>query len=538
MADSNTDSYNQFPYKNSVDRLNTYKQNAQFFSGDHFDAFSIKVDSKQYNRAYAELRYIVNNFPGLLSKVSADFLFSEPPIIRLPLLDADNPYNKNDDDGIDPDANASATDDVFELETPKPNPNQKWLENLIFENRLDVQLYESALTNSYKGDAVFKLRIGSLHDTETSSVIIEQIMPDFYFPDLNPTNVSADPQRVEIAFVLTIGDKDYLRKEIHTPGQIENQAFEMNGTKIVEQVPLSVLGDDSLQDIEMTGVDRILVVHVPNWSDGTTHFGITDYQDIMSLVYALNNRATLIDNILDKHADPILAVPEGVMDENGEIQRSKLGVYEKTDDGEKPEYIVWDAKLEASFQELQSLTSSLYMYSETSPAVFGDDSGKSSGRESGRALKYRLMRTVAKIKRKQRYYDYALKEIIYLAELLAIEHKVSANGESFKGEAEIPSIEWADPIPVDSYEQAQEEELRLASGNQSLKDSIKNIDKVNDEQAVQKIQEIYAEQKQLKPSVPSIPGNAPGVMVAPQKTDPFKTDIILPKQSAPPAAGV
>ncbi|MEC5150879.1 phage portal protein [Cryobacterium sp. GrIS_2_6] len=538
MTNKINDDYNQFPYKNSVNRLNRYKTNQQLFAGDHFKAFSIKVESKDFNRAYAQLRYIVNNFTGLLSKVSADFLFSEPPIVRLPLIDKANPYNKDNDDAVNPNSNASAADDVFKLEIPKPNPNQEWVENLIFENRLDIQLYESALTNSYKGDALFKLRVGTLRDPDNTSVIIEQIMPDFYFPDLDAQNVSADPQRIEIAFCIDIGDNTYLRKEIHTPGQIENEVFLMNGTKIVRQEPLSVLGDPNLMDVETTGVDRLLIVHIPNWSDGTTHFGIDDYQDITSLVYALNNRVSMVDNILDKHADPILAVPEGVMDENGEIERSKLGVYEKTQDGEKPEYIVWDAKLEASFTEIETLLQSLYMYSETSPSVFGEQGGKGGGSksESGRALKYRLMRTVAKIHRKQRYYDYALKEIIYLAELLAKVHNIPANGVHFEGDPEIPSIEWADPIPVDSYEQAQEEELRLSSGNQSLKDSIKNIDKVDDEQAVQKIQEIYAEKKQLEPSVPTMPGNAP--IAPPQKTDPFATSISVPVTQKAPDAGV
>jgi hypothetical protein len=527
---------NLYPYANSTARLARYNFNQQLFIGEHFDAFRIKVNNEAYSKQYAKLRYVVMNFAGLLSKVSADMLFSEPPVIRLPLMDKDNVYNKSMDTAVNPNANAAATDDVFQLETPKPNPNQEWLENLIFDNRLEVQLYESALTNSYKGDALFKLRVGSLHDSGSASVIIEQIMPDYYFPDLDNNNVNADPKRIEISFVTEINDKKYLRKEIHTPGQIENQLFLMEGNKIVKQEALSLLGDPDLLPIETTGIDRLLVIHIPNWSDGTNHYGYDDYQDLVTLLYSLNNRISMIDNILDKHADPILAIPEGVLDEDGNVNRGKIGVYEKSQDGDKPEYIVWDAKLDASFNEIETLLESLYMYSETSPAVFGSASGKNAMRtESGRALKYRLMRTVAKIRRKQRYYDYGIKELIYIAQMLAVAHKVDALGVSFSGEPEIPSIEWADPIPVDSYEQAQEEELRLASGNQSLKDSIKNIDKVDDEQAVQKIQEIYAEKKQLEPSVAPLTGNAPGTAAA-GKADPYGENITIPQATKAPAA--
>lgn len=524
MAASTNNDPNHFPYQNSKVRLAKYEQNQLLFSGDHFAAFRIKINDDDYNRAYSQLRYVVNNFAGLLSKVSADFLFSNPPGIRLPLAESTGTKTNSDD--------------VIQLEAPKPNPNQEWLENLIFENRLDVQLYESALTNSYKGDVVFKLRVGELRDPNNSSVIIEQVMPEYYFPDLDNNNVSADPKRIEIAFTLVINGKKYLRKEIHTPGKIENQAFEMDGDKIVSRVGLNVLGIDGLLDVEATGVERMLVVHIPNWSDGTAHFGIDDYNDLMSLMFALNNRLTLIDNILDKHADPILAVPEGVMDEEGNIDRSKLGVYEKSQDGEKPEYIVWDAKLEASFQEIESLLQSLYMYSETSPSVFGEAAGKGSAKtESGRALKYRLMRTVAKIKRKQRYYDYAIKEIVLVAQELAKAHNVKAGGVAFAGTPAIPSIEWPDPIPTDSYEQAQEEELRLASGNQSLKDAIKNIDGVDDEQAIEKIEEIMAEKKQLEPAVPVLPGNAP-VTTTPDKTDPYGQNVKTPTTAKAPNATV
>lgn len=531
-----------YPYPNSTARLQKYNFNQQLFKGEHFDAFRVKINNEQYSKDYAKLRYLVMNFAGLLSKVSADMLFGDETLIKLPVQDKDNPYNENQQNDIDPDANADATSDVFTLKTPKPNPNQEWLENLLFDNRLDVQLYESALTNSYKGDALFKLRIGPLHGNP-EAVIIEQVMPDYYFPDIDKYNVNCEPESIEISFTIKIGEEEYLRKEIHTPGLITNEVYMIRDGKIAAKADLSVLGIPDLQPTEDTGVDRMLIIHVPNWSDGTEHFGYDDYSDLLTLMYSINNRMSKIDNILDKHADPILAIPDGVLDKDGNINRSKLGVFEKGDDGEKPEYIVWDAKLDSSFDEVDRILDSLYMYSETSPSVFGvTGSAKQSARaESGRALKYRLMRTVSKIKRKQRYYNYAIKELIYVAQMLAAAHKVPALAVKFKGKPEVPSIEWPEPIPQDSYEQSQEEELRLSSGNQSLKDSIKNIDNMDDEQAVQKIQEIYAEQKQLNPPVAVPVSTAPTEGDAPQpavpgqavKTSKQGVAIQVPKNTKP-----
>lgn len=62
---------------------------------------------------------------------------------------------------------------------------------------------------------MFKVRIGAGPSGEPS-VIINQVMPDYYFPDLHPNNVSADPTSIEIAHCITIGEKTYLPMETHT----------------------------------------------------------------------------------------------------------------------------------------------------------------------------------------------------------------------------------------------------------------------------------------------------------------------------------
>ncbi len=330
----------------------------------------------------------------------------------------------------------------------------------------------------------------------------------------------------------------------------------MEGTEIIsqetEQKAKELLNDPNFVEDEPTGVDRILLVHVPNWKDGRTYFGNDDYQDLTTLFFAINNRISKIDNILDKHSDPILAIPEGILDEEGHVKREHLGLFEKGQDGEVPEYIVWNAQLEAAFNEIDRLFDSLYLFSEISPDAMGQFDDATAA--SGRALKYRMMRTVAKIKRKQLYFDQAIKEVVYLAQLLAIKHKIKCMGKTYTGDPELPSIEWNHPIPQDSYEQAQEEELRLASGNQSLQDSIMNIDGLTEEQAEEKVKAIQKEKKALTPKVtvpvgpsnPSaepgiaVPGQAPnktpsGAPVAPAKTDPYATNITTPKTSVVPA---
>jgi hypothetical protein len=119
------------------------------------------------------------------------------------------------------------------------------------------------MTASYKGDTVFKLRVGCLNDPANPSVIFEQVQPDFYFPTIDPMNVSAQPTQEEISSIVQVNGNDYLRKEIHSPGKIVNELWKMKGAEIISKEPLTLLGDAGLKDEEDTGVDRILLFHVP-----------------------------------------------------------------------------------------------------------------------------------------------------------------------------------------------------------------------------------------------------------------------------------
>lgn len=447
-----------FPYKNAQPRLNSYSKYDKLFTGRHFEAFSIEINSLQYTQNYAKLKYVAVNFAGLISKVSADMLAGEPIQIS--------------------GSSKELTD---------------WLRNLTFENSLHTQLYESALTNSARGDAVFKIRSGPKKPGDTvSTVFIEDINPSIYFPKINAGNWRAAPEYQELAWPLRIAGTDYIRIERHYPGKIENELWEYRDHALYRKAPITLLGEPDLQEVQETGIDRSLIVHVPNWRAGDWS-GVSDYHDIEALMYALNNRMTKNENILDKHSDPILALPEGVLDEQGNIRKDKLQLFTIPDNemGSKParpEYITWDASLDNSFKQIDKLVEFLYMTSETSPAVFGMDQGGAA--ESGRALKLRLMRTIAKINRKKLYYDQGLKEAIYVAQLLAKQHGYEVMGKKLPGDAEVPNIVWQDGLPIDEQEQIENTGNRLDQGTISKTDAIMKLDNLDREDAEAKAKAI------------------------------------------------
>lgn len=465
---SGASNFNKFPTDADKARLDRYALNDKLFKGDHFSAFSLRINDPKWSKEYYVLKYVAANFAGLISKVCADMLFSEPVQI-------------DTDDG-----------------------DQDFLDGLMAQNKLNTQFYESALANSRHGDAVFKIRSGLLNPgDDVPTVIIEDISPTTYFPVLNPFNLRSEPEQTDIAWTIQRGSVKYLRKEIHTRNTITNELWLMDGQELKQQVDLSVLGDAAPAPIQYTGVPQSLVIHVPNWRDGSTYYGYDDYSDLISLMYAINNRMTKGENILDKHSDPILALPEGVLDEQGKVRKESFHMFEIPSDGVntpvKPEYITWNASLEPAFKQIDQLVEFLYMFSETSPDAFGMGNGQS---DSGRALKYKLMRTIAKVARKKLYYDAAIKQVLFVAQKFA-----QANGIPLQDgltkltkEPVIPEVIWSDGLPIDDREVIENEEMRLASGTQTVVDAIKNIDNVDEEAAQAKADAIKAENTIVVPT--------------------------------------
>lgn len=475
MATSADKSGIVYPYKEAGARLSRYKHNDKLFEGAHFEAFSIQVANRNFTTNLAKLKYVTANFAGLISKVCADMLFGEPISVQF-----------------------------------KDQITQQFYDALVFENKLQTTGYKLALLNSRRGDAVIKVRI--INKNGDPRIKLESVNPKIYFPHF--ADGDDEPTAHELAWRVSIGDNDYLRKEIHTAGMIRNELWpfinqksdQLTGTPLTDEQTKALLDIEVDQD---TGIDRPLIIHIPNWQD-EGFFGIDDYRDLNSLMYAVNNRITKNENILDKHSDPILQLPEGVLDENGNIDRAKLGVFEvpNTETGGQSKgeakYITWNANMDASFKQIDKLVEFLFMFSETSPDALGMGDGKV---DSGRALKLRLMRTVAKVSRKRIYFDQGLKEALLVAGKLAYKHKVPVMGQYLNKEPELAHIEWQDGLPIDESELIENETNRIDNGTQSAIDAIMKIDGLSREDATAKYERIKNEGAIITPSAaPSIGG--------------------------------
>lgn len=459
------------PNSRDKSRLADYEQYQKIFLGEHYDIFGHL--SKDLKKDYKALQYLTANFGGLISRLSADMLFEEFPTITLPKGDMD------------------------------------FFSEMMDENHLEMQIYESGLEQSYNGDVIFRMR------ADNGNLVIEDINPAFWFPEINEGNVRAEPTAHRLAWKVKVNVDgkvvDALFVERHTKGKIEYKLYQMESEKIVGELDVSayMTGKDGnpLQPEVETKVDDFLIVHIPNYRINTRYFGISDYKDLLSLIFAINKRLTNIDIILDKHGEPILAVPQGVLDDSGKIPSKKFGMIEivsgQGGEAQKPEYIVWDAKLESAFSQIEKMVEFLMMFSDTNPAILGLDTGGVA--ESGRALKYRLLRTLAKKHRKELYYDIGLKRLFYTAQKFAKANNLKCGGKTMQGEAVKPLIQWQDGIINDALETLEYEERRLEAGLTTKVDAIATLDSIKIEEAEDKLKKINKEKEEMAPKFTANP---------------------------------
>jgi len=463
-----------FPKRADKERISQYDYFDQLYFGDHFKAFAIKGE-KDFTEQYNRLRYVVANFAGLMTRVMGDMMFGERITVDC-----------------------------------KDNNNQTWLDGFMEDNELIAQLYESELGNSRRGDAIFKLRVGPLTNSPTaqSTVIVEEITPAIYFPKLDINNGRYTTSEDVLAWTFEQNGNCYLHKETHRPGYIFHEIYKYDKSqgKIISTEKPEEFG---YKPVEETKVDRSLIFHIPNVRDGSGFWGTSDYKDLTQLFFALNNRLTKTDNILDKHSDPILAVPEGVLDENGQVRKEALGMFEVDNQNpgfNKPEYIVWNANLDAAFKEIDKLVEFLFMFSDIAPGTVGFS--KEGGQaESGRALKFRLLRTIAKAKRKKIYYDIALKKMFETAFELGKAWNITIDGVKV-AQPEKPQINWSDGVVNDETEMIENTTSRIDNGTMSRSDAIAELDGMSPDDAKKKVKEIDKENS-ISTTVPEI-GKTPG----------------------------
>jgi len=461
-------------------RIKRYRDNKKLFLGQHFEVFKRVQDS--LSRRQNEIIYISANLPGIICKKSADFLFGESPH-----------YSAGKEDS---------------------SPEQKALERFVADNELNITNYESALGNSYRGDSFYKVRYGQYYDGlvdkkhDPFKVYIEAQNPEYVFPETLP----GDANKIlayHIAYPVMVTGRDgedwILNVESHYPGVIRYSKWRMKPINLTvdnEITEWRIYSEilDSRSEVE-TGVPYPLVVHVPNYATDESWAGIDDLTENKAIFDEINNRLSQIAVILDKHADPAIAVPTGTLgeDEAGNpIFRIGIDkVFEMMGkDDILPQYITWDGQLQAAFQELEKLIDILLVNAEVPAVALGRGDSGTSG-SSGLSIKWRMNSLLAKINRKRQYYNKGLRRVLYIAQLLE-----KARLGKIDYEVMVPQIQFRDGLPDDEMELATIAQIRTGGkATISQKTAIMKLDGLTEEQANAELDRIKDEEAVADPSI-------------------------------------
>ncbi|SLL37403.1 Phage portal protein, SPP1 Gp6-like [Mycobacteroides abscessus subsp. abscessus] len=356
------------------------------------------------------------------------------------------------------------------------------IDRIVFDNELDATVSEMAISVAAKGDGVFKNYL----DDGVSK--ISYVEPEYYFPEFDPYD-KRKIVRETIAFPVEISDGKYeLFEEIYekingTYWCITKKSDYLEGTTSNERIISEI--DTELTQSPLT----------PVFFGRTTgsFFGFSIFFTIEPILDEFNWKVSQISKILDKFSSPNLIGDPSLLDEGGKFQFSeKSGLYLPVEKDEiEPKYLTWDAQMAANFKYIDEVLLKCLQYvSPLNPSIYGMGSDLAS--TSARALKVKSWRTANIIENSLKYWERALKKVLLIAQQLEI---ISGNYNYTPG---LPLVECSPSFPIDSYELAQEEQLKVASGVTSIRSSIQRLNPhYSAEQTEDEWLEIIAEKNEM-----------------------------------------
>lgn len=479
----------QFPPVESIERIAKYRRMRDLYFSEkgevHERAISLLKDTPHAEKLRA--LYIACNIADPIITKPADLLVGEPP-----LFDSGN------------------ADDSEE---------QVAINSYVEENDLVKLIHESVLANGYRGDSWLRIKYGYRQDysallelgfevPETAEMepIIEHVNADLVFPELKKGSLK-DFKAVNVAAVEWEVDADgnqtpFLNVERHIPGYIIYERYKLSQPTVSHAnnygYPIDIFTVEKQvatgreNDVVETKVPHILLLHVPYKSTDDRWYGKGTLEALESILVAINDRLVSIDYILQKHSDPIMYGPEIT---NTKTVHVGGGAYIPVGPEEVPPgYLTWDGKLDGAFRELETLIGMAFQIAETPQWLFGtvlgdqNAGGTGTSHTDGAAIKARFMPILSKVSRIKTHYDRAIRDALYLCQLLDIEH----GNKRF--EAVYPTITWRDGLPVNEKELAEIAAIR--TGNKPTIDvltAIKRLDNLDDMQAAEIIGRIDVE---------------------------------------------
>jgi len=393
---------------------------------------------------------------------------------------------------------------------PDASGSQEFLDFLYDDNQLGRLLLQGAQTASYSGDAVLKVR----YDGDEQRVIVDWVHPSHFIPLTDPLNNKrmVGAQLWEVLVVKQGTEKrSYLLIEQHEmrggEAWITNRLWRLTDGKrfnpLRDELALTDLPITAgLKPEQPTGIDELLVVHVPNIDDPSAFFGIDDYARLLPVQNELNNRRTQVAHVLDKHADPLIAVRADLVGEDGKLQVSGGRAIPLPDVGAgsvPAMYLTWDGRLdqaEAEIREIVRFGCSLAGIDQA--AIIPPEVG---GPLSGRAIRLSQWQTQGTVGRRRLTWEPGVKRVLSIATKLGALYPLADVKQRPKPlyPRDI-TLQFGDGLPADEFEDAQQAVLLHGAELQSTETTLRVLHPTwTDEEVMAEVDRIKAERATVGP---------------------------------------
>lgn len=429
-----------FPPTCARHRLERYRANRALFEDHHDEVY--REQFKRIERVIGNFGDVVSyatilNYQRLSSVKTADLVFGQSPTVTV-------------------------SDDAVQQE----------IERILIDTDMWHNMYISCIDLTRYGDSII------MHDTDGNLTVLP---PSVWFPVVDANNVRQFNAHIFCStYIIDTKNEQYgLHTQIHCPaepGRCDEQDYILEGKPGAFKIGKPIRCKKNM--IVETQLGVCPVYRISNMLTSDRLFGIDDYRNIDSIISELMVRVSQISKVLDKHAQPSMAGPSSALarDELTGEWKLRLGDYYAVDDPNSPipQYITWDASLEANFKQIEFLTNQLYTISEMGSAMFGDLSNKTGDVPSGTAMRRLMMSPLAKARRIANRYDPVIKKL--LSALLQI--------KGIDCPPEKITITWNDGLPEDPSEEAEIANLRTGGkATLSQRTAIKRLDKMSDADA-------------------------------------------------------
>ncbi|MGN0807970.1 MAG: phage portal protein [Candidatus Coproplasma sp.] len=294
-----------------------------------------------------------------------------------------------------------ATDEgaSYIAQTERSETNLKLIidDNLFYKKLqeiiIDVSRYGDAVVRTYKDEGENGIHANfTCISPETWFPIVDREIKEKRLYDVIAWTVDITPDKKELT------SKHFeLHAQIHEAGKYTERVYQAKC-----QIEQGVLTDGSTAKIERytigklisektynTGFKSCVIRDFHNLTTSSSIFGINDYDRIGPILAELDVRYTLEGLVLDKHTAPSIACDKSAAYQNkdGSWGVNVGGIFLYKEGTVPPQYITWDASLQANHTMIEKLEKHLWSLSEMGAVLNDENFGLSQGYE---ALETRL----------------------------------------------------------------------------------------------------------------------------------------------------